>query len=256
VGQQTVDQCNIRDITYRKQAEQKLKQINIDLERSNKELEQFAYIASHDLQEPLRMISSFTQLLSKRYKNKLGKDAEEFIHYIVDGANRMQRLIQDLLSFSRISTHGGSFHLTDTLLALGEAIANLQVSIKESGAIVTNDDLPVIMADFGQIVQVFQNLIGNAIKFHGEESPRIHISASLGKDEWIFSVRDNGIGIEAQYFDRIFIIFQRLHAGPQYPGTGIGLAICNRIIRRHEGRIWVESEPGKGSVFYFTIKRT
>jgi len=255
VGSQKVVQCNIRNITERKHSEQKLKQTNIELERSNKELEQFAYIASHDLQEPLRMISSFTQLLAKRYKNQLGKDADEFIHYIVDGATRMQRLIQDLLSFSRIINHGDFFNRADSRLAMEEAIANLHVSIKESGAIITYDDLPVIMADYGQMVQVFQNLIGNAVKFHGEESPRIHISATPKDEEWIFSVKDNGIGIEAQYFTRIFIIFQRLHTGAQYPGTGIGLAICNRIIHRHEGKIWVESEPGKGSVFYFTIKK-
>lgn len=254
VGKRKVVQCNILNITDRKQAEQILKQTNIDLERSNKELEQFAHVASHDLQEPLRMISSFSQLLSKRYKNQLGKDADEFIHYIVDGANRMQNLIQDLLSFSRVSSRGDSFNLADSRLAMEEAIANLHVSIKESGAIITNDDLPVILADYIQIVQVFQNLIGNAIKFHGEESPRIHISATPEDGEWLFSVKDNGIGIEAQYFTRIFIIFQRLHTRAQYPGTGIGLAICNRIIHRHEGRIWVESEPGKGSVFYFTIK--
>jgi len=255
VGKQKVVQCNILNITDRKQEEQKLKQTNIELERSNKELEQFAHIASHDLQEPLRMISSFSQLLAKRYKNQLGKDADEFIHYIVDGATRMQRLIQDLLSFSRIINHGDFFNRADSRLAMEEAIANLNVSIKESGAIITNDDLPVIMADYGQIVQVFQNLIGNAVKFHGEESPRIHISATPKDEEWIFSVKDNGIGIEAQYFIRIFTIFQRLHTGAQYPGTGIGLAICNRIIHRHEGKIWVESEPGKGSVFYFTIKK-
>ena len=254
VGSQKVVQCNIRNITERKHSEQKLKQTNIELERSNKELEQFAYIASHDLQEPLRMISSFTQLLAKKYNHELGKEADEFIHYIVDGANRMQHLIQDLLSFSRIINRGDSFSPADSRLAMEEAIANLHVSIKESGAIITYDDLPVIMADYGQMVQVFQNLIGNAVKFHSEESPRIHISATPEDGEWLFSVKDNGIGIEAQYFTRIFIIFQRLHTGAQYPGTGIGLAICNRIIHRHEGRIWVESEPGKGSVFYFTIK--
>ena len=242
-------------ITARKQAEEKLKQSNSDLERSNKELEQFAYIASHDLQEPLRMVSSFTQLLSKRYKNKLGDDAEEFIQYIIDGAYRMQRLIQDLLSYSRINVNDISMNPTDSHQALGEAISNLQVSIKESAAIVTTGDLPVIHANFGQIVQVFQNLISNALKFHRDDAPRIHISAIPGNGEWVFTVTDNGIGIEEQYFSRIFIIFQRLHAGSTYPGTGIGLAICNRIIQRHEGRIWVESEPGKGSVFYFSIKK-
>ncbi|MCX6249163.1 MAG: ATP-binding protein [Bacteroidetes bacterium] len=244
-----------RDQTAEREANKKLNQTNTELERSNKELEQFAYVASHDLQEPLRMVASFTQLLYKRYNNVLGKDADEFIHYIVDGANRMQRLIQDLLSYSRINTRSGSFNPVDSHLALGEAISNLQVAIIESGAIITNEDLPLIIGDHGQIVQVFQNLIGNAIKFHSEEKPRIHISAKLEKGEWIFSMKDNGIGIETQFFDKIFLIFQRLHAGNQYPGTGIGLAICHRIIQRHEGRIWVESEPGKGSVFYFSFHR-
>jgi PAS domain S-box-containing protein len=242
-------------ITKRKMAEANLKLTNISLERSNKELEQFAYVASHDLQEPLRMISSFTQLLFKRYNEKMGKDADEFIHFIVDGASRMQRLIQDLLLYSRINTQGGSFKSVDSMVALGEAIANLQMSIMESSAIVSNDDLPVINGDFSQLVQLFQNLIGNAIRFHGEEPPRIHVSASSDNENWIFSVKDNGIGIDAAYFEKIFIIFQRLHPGSTYPGTGIGLAICKRIVNRHEGKIWVESEPGKGSVFYFTIKR-
>jgi PAS domain S-box-containing protein len=238
----------------RRLAEENLRQTNIELERSNKELEQFAYVASHDLQEPLRMISSFTQLLSKRYTGKLDKDANEFIGYVVDGANRMQRLIQDLLSYSRVTTRGNPFEEVDTYRALGEAISNLQVSIKEMGAVITNDDLPEVTADYTQIVQLFQNLIGNAVKFHGPESPRIHFSAVSKNSEWIFSVRDNGIGIASEYLERIFVIFQRLHPGNKYPGTGIGLAICSRIVQRHGGKIWAESEPGKGSVFYFTLK--
>jgi PAS domain S-box-containing protein len=237
-----------------KKAEERLYKLNSDLERSNKELEQFAYVASHDLQEPLRMISSFTQLLYKRYNDKLDKDANEFIEYIVDGADRMQRLIQDLLSFSRITTRGGNFTQADTHQALGEAILNLQILIKESGAIITNENLPVVFADYSQVVQLFQNFIGNSIKFRSEESPHIHISSKLINDELVFSVKDNGIGIDPMYFDRIFVIFQRLNAGKQYPGTGIGLAICHRIVQRHEGKIWVESLLGKGSVFHFTLK--
>ncbi len=243
-----------KDQTTKRKEEEKLKKSNAELERSNKELEQFAYVASHDLQEPLRMVASFTQLLYKRYSNQMGKDADEFIMYIVDGANRMQRLIQDLLTYSRINTQGNIISEVDSHKALGEALSNLRVSIRESGAMITNEDLPVIKADYGQLVQVFQNLISNSIKFHGPAPPLIHVSAVMKETEWIFTVRDNGIGIEEQYFKRIFLIFQRLHAGTEYPGTGIGLAICNRIVHRHGGRIWVNSEPGKGSVFNFTVK--
>jgi PAS domain S-box-containing protein len=243
-----------RDITERKQAEEALKKTLKDLERSNKELEQFAYVASHDLQEPLRMISSFTQLLAKRYQDKIDKDANDFINYTVDAANRLQKMIQDLLSYSRISTRGNPLVETDANSALGEAISNLNASIQETGVLIVNDELPSVLADHSQLVQLFQNLLGNAIKFHGEESPRIHISAQKADKEWIFSVKDNGIGIDSQYFERIFVIFQRLHPGSQYPGTGIGLALCNRIVKRHGGRIWVESTPGKGSTFYFTLK--
>jgi PAS domain S-box-containing protein len=241
------------DITERKLAEERLRKLNAELERSNKELEQFAYVASHDLQEPLRMVSSFTQLLAKRYHDHLDKEANEFIEYIIDGANRMQRLIQDLLSYSRITTRGGILNMVDTRKALGEAISNLQILIKESGTIITIDDLPQVVADYGQLVQLFQNLIGNSIKFHGEESPLVHISSELKDNEWVFSIKDNGIGIDSIYFDRVFTIFQRLHSGKQYPGTGIGLAICNRIVQRHGGKIWVESELGKGSTFHFKL---
>jgi PAS domain S-box-containing protein len=241
------------DITEQRLAEERLKKTLEDLARSNKELEQFAYVASHDLQEPLRMVSSYTQLLERRYKDKLDTDAKEFIAYAVDGANRMQRLIQDLLVYSRVSSRGKSLTPTDCNAVLGTVRINLSVAIEENNARVTHDELPIVMADETQLVQVFQNLIGNAIKFHSEEPPRIHVSAEKNKKEWIFSVRDNGKGVDPQYHDRIFVIFQRLQGKGEYPGTGIGLAICKRIIERHGGRIWVESEPGKGSTFYFTL---
>jgi len=241
------------DITEERLAEEKLKKTLEDLEHSNKELEQFAYVASHDLQEPLRMVSSYTQLLERRYKDKLDADAKEFIAYAVDGANRMQRLIQDLLAYSRVSSRGRPLTPTDCNAVLGHVRINLSVAIEENNAIVIHDELPIVMADETQLVQVFQNLIGNAIKFHAEEPPRIHVSAEKTEKEWIFSVKDNGKGIDPQYYERVFVIFQRLQSKGEYPGTGIGLAICKRIIERHGGRIWVESEYGKGSTFYFTI---
>ncbi len=253
IGSKTLAISVERDITERKQAEEDLKKTLADLERSNKELEQFAYVASHDLQEPLRMVSSYTQLLERRYKDKLDADAKEFIAYAVDGANRMQRLIQDLLAYSRVSSRGRPLTPTDCNAVLGHVRINLSVAIEESNARVTHDELPIVMADETQLVQVFQNLIGNAIKFCSEEPPRIHVSAEKNEKEWIFSVRDNGKGIDPQYHERIFVIFQRLQGKGEYPGTGIGLAICKRIIERHGGRIWVESEYGKGSTFYFTI---
>ena len=243
------------DITARKQAEESLKQTLAELERSNQELEQFAYVASHDLQEPLRMVSSFTQLLAQRYQDRLDQDAKEFITFAVDGATRMQRLIQDLLTYSRVGTRGGGFAPTDADAALRAALENLQAAIRDTGAQVTQEALPMVLADATQLTQVFQNLIGNAIKFHGDAPPRVHVSATLRDDDWVFAVADNGIGIDPQYFDRIFVIFQRLHAGDRYPGTGIGLALCQRIVQRHGGRLWVESTPGQGATFYFTMKR-
>ena len=241
------------DITERKRAKEKLKLTLADLERSNRELEQFAYVASHDLQEPLRMVSSYTQLLARRYQGKLGADADEFIAYAVDGANRMQGLINDLLAYSRVGARVKGFEPADCTAVLDQALANLKAAIDKNGAVVTHDPLPTVMADNLQLVQLFQNLIGNAIKFHVEEPPRIHILAEQKGNEWVFSIRDNGIGIEPQYAERIFVIFQRLHAREEYPGTGIGLAICKKIVERRGGRIWVESQPGIGSTFYFTI---
>lgn len=243
------------DITeMKKGAEQTLFSLNENLLRSNKELEQFAYVASHDLQEPLRMISSFTQLLSMRYKDKLDQEAQEFIKYAVDGAVRMQSLINDLLQYSRIETKGKPLSVSDMHNVLGQTVNNLSIQIKEKNALITNGELPNILADGGQMIQLFQNLIGNALKFCNT-SPRVHISATEEKDHYLFSVKDNGIGIEPQYFNKIFQIFQRLHAKNEYVGTGIGLAICRRIVERHGGKIWVESEPCAGTNFNFTIKK-
>ena len=264
-----------------------------ELARSNAELEQFAYVASHDLQEPLRMVTSYLQLLERRYKNKLDANADQFITYAVDGARRMQILINDLLNYSRLSSRGQPFVPVDCSAVLEQVLINLQVAIAESNAIIIYDTLPQVMADATQLTQVFQNLIANAIKFCQNQQPRIHIGVGsrewgVGSREWgvgsrgaggaggdegaggaeenttsspplpnqneyLFWVRDNGIGLESQYAERIFIIFQRLHSREKYPGTGIGLAICKKIIERHGGRIWVESKPGQGSTFYFTI---
>ena len=244
----------IRDITTRKRAEVHLLQKVEELNRSNEELGQFAYIASHDLQEPLRMVASYTQLLSKRYKGKLDADADEFISFAVDGASRMQRLIQDLLAFSHVGTKGRNLVATSSELALQTALLNLSSSIAESGALVTHDHLPTVLADEMQLVQLFQNLIGNGIKYQNTGIPRVHISAAInGGDKWMFSVKDNGLGIDSRYFDRIFGMFQRLHKREEFAGTGIGLAICKKIVERHGGNISVESQLGHGSTFRFAL---
>jgi len=239
----------------RKRAEEALQRTMAELERSNAELEQFAYIISHDLQEPLRMVASYTQLLEKRYKGKLDADADEFIAYAVDGARRMHNMIQSLLSYSRVGTRGKPFEPTECESVFEQALANLKLTIDESGAGVTHDPLPRVTADETQLIQLFQNLLGNAIKFRGEEQPRIHVSAKEDSNDCLFSLSDNGIGINPEYFDRIFVIFQRLHGREEYPGTGIGLSVCKRIVERHGGRIWVESQPGEGSTFHFAIPK-
>jgi light-regulated signal transduction histidine kinase (bacteriophytochrome) len=241
------------ELEERRQAEFRLAEYARELRRSNAELEQFAYVASHDLQEPLRMVASFSQLLAKRYRGKLDQDADDFIGFAVDGARRMQALINDLLAFSRVGTRGRAFEPTDSNAVLQKALTNLTTLMEESQAVVTHGPLPTILGDGGQLMQVFQNLIANAIKFRGSEPPRIHLAAEPQGEGWRFTVQDNGIGIAKEHQERIFTIFQRLHPRSEYSGTGIGLAICKKIVERHGGHIWVESELGKGSTFYFTI---
>ncbi len=281
-------QCNLRDITERTRVNQALEtevkerafecaekdtragelamvleekqkrvdelvMFNTELARSNCDLEQFAYVATHDLQEPLRAVTSCVQLLQKRYEGQLDARAEEFIAHAVDGARRMQTLINDLLAYSRISTRATPFAPTDCEVVLNEALANLGVAIKESGAVVTRGALPSIRADATQLAQLFQNLIGNALKFRGERPCSIHVCAVLKEAAWEFSVADNGIGVDPQFFERVFLVFQRLQTQKNYHGTGIGLAICKRVVERHGGHIWVESIPGQGATFCFTI---
>jgi PAS domain S-box-containing protein len=241
------------DVNAHKRAEEKLKQLAEKLSISNKDLEQFAYVASHDLQEPLRMVASYIQLLQRRYKDKLGDEADEFINYAVDGVVRMKTLINDLLIFSRVNTQELQLEPTDTNSVIEQVMGNMKTTIEESGAKINIENLPVINANKLQITQLFQNLISNAIKFRGGKSPVINISARFDSDEWLFTVSDNGIGIDKEFADKIFVIFQRLHNYNEYPGTGIGLAICKKIVEKLGGHIWVESEPGEGSSFYFTI---
>ena len=246
----------VRDRTEQQKAEDALRKYSLDLARSNAELERFAYVASHDLQEPLRMVSSYTQLLSRRYKGKLDPTADEFIAYAVDGATRMQRLINDLLALSRIGTQAKPSEPVDTDAVLQRVVSDLRQAIEAAGAtVVSPQPLPTVLADGIQIGQLFQNLIGNALKFRGPEPTRVDITAVPVEDGkyWRFSFQDNGIGIEPQYFERIFVIFQRLHGKEQYPGTGIGLAICKKIIERLGGKLWVESQPGSGANFLFTL---
>ena len=259
------------DITERKLLEEQLKEArdtlelkveerteellksNIELKRSNEELERFAYVSSHDLQEPLRMVTLYSQLLERRYKDNLDSDADDFIEYIIEGAQRMRQLIDDLLEYSRVKSQAAEFEKVNLEQALEAVLHNLSISIIENNVKISHDPLPIVFADKNQMIQVFQNLISYAIKFHGQNPPEINISVQKAKKELIFSVSDNGIGIKPEHQKQIFEVFKRLHTREQHPGTGIGLSITQKIIIHHGGRIWVESELGKGSTFYFTI---
>jgi len=242
------------NITEHKTTEEKLKQLAEKLSQSNKELEQFAYVASHDLQEPLRMVASYIQLLQRRYKGSISAEADEFINYSVDGVVRMKTLINDLLAYSRVNTKDAPLEDVDVNKIVAQNLKNLAASIQETGAQINYENLPVVKANTLQINQLFQNLISNAIKFRKPDvSPIVNITAKHAGDEWLFTVSDNGIGIDKEFSDKIFIIFQRLHNNSEYPGTGIGLAICKKIVEKLGGHLWVESEPGRGSTFTFTI---
>jgi PAS domain S-box-containing protein len=253
-----------RDITERKRAEGELARYRAHLEelvlqrtedlgRSNRDLEQFAYVASHDLQEPLRAVAGFVSLLRQRYQGRLDEKADTYIDAAIDGATRMQTLIGDLLSYSRVGTKGRALEPTGARASLNDALTNLRASLEESGAVLHVEPLPSVRADGVQLTQLYQNLIANAVKFRSDQPPEIRVGARREQEAWLFWVRDNGIGIDPQYAERIFLIFQRLHTRTKYPGTGIGLAICKRIVERHGGRIWVESQPGQGATFYFTL---
>jgi light-regulated signal transduction histidine kinase (bacteriophytochrome) len=244
----------MNNITARKRAEEALQQTATELARSNKDLEQFAYVASHDLQEPLRMVTGYMQLLTERYRGQLDARADKYIAYAADGAARMSGLIRDLLAYSRVNTRGEPLCPTSCEDVLNDAMKDLGSAIRESGAAVTHDPLPVIAGDKSQLRQLFQNLLGNAVKFRvPDRPPQIHVAVREEEGQWLFSVRDNGIGFEQQYEDKLFLIFQRLNSRSEYPGTGIGLAICKRIVERHGGRIWATGMPDQGAVFYFTI---
>ncbi|MGE5486313.1 MAG: ATP-binding protein [bacterium] len=236
-----------------RRSEELYKRLSGELERSNAELEQFAYVASHDLQEPLRMVASYTELLAETYSGQLGPEADKYIAYAAGGARRMQALINDLLEFSRVGRRGEPLADVPIEDALRRALGNLATTLNETNAVIVHDPLPLVRGDLVQLAQVFQNLIGNGVKFRGPEPPRIEIRAQRDRSEWRFSVRDNGIGFDPRYADRIFLLFQRLHGREQYRGTGIGLAVCRKIVERHGGRIWAESEPGRGSTFFFTL---
>jgi light-regulated signal transduction histidine kinase (bacteriophytochrome) len=242
------------DVTEQRRAEQQLAEHARELERSNSELEQFAYVASHDLQEPLRMVASYCQLLQRRYKGKLDQDADEFIGFAVEGATRMQRMINELLNYSRVGRKSAGFAPVETREAVGVALESLAAAIEDTGAAVTVGELPRVVGEATLLQQLFQNLVGNALKFRRDDvRPEIAIAAERCDEAWEFTVRDNGIGIEPEYAERIFLLFQRLHERTKYPGTGIGLALCKKVVEHHGGRIWVESAPGGGSVFRFTI---
>jgi len=246
----------------REQAQAELQHANAELEhvaaalrRSNADLEQLAYVASHDMQEPLRMVASYLQLVSRRYGDRLDADGHEFIGYAVDGAKRMQAMINDLLVLSRVSTKARPFAPADCTQILDTARIQLQLAIAESGATITADTLPTVHGDATQLLQLFQNLLANAIKFRGDQAPQVHVSAQATEEGFCIAVSDNGIGIAPEHFQRVFVLFQRLHGRNEYPGTGIGLALCKRIVERHGGRIWVESGAGRGSIFRFTLPR-
>jgi signal transduction histidine kinase len=241
------------DVTERKRAEQALAERAKELQRSNAELEQFAYIASHDLQEPLRMVASYCQLLQRRYKGKLDADADEFIGYAVEGAGRMQRMINDLLNYSRVGRRGGQFEAVAMRDIVDGVLKNLELAIRDAGAAIVVGDLPTVHGDRTLLHQLLQNLVGNALKFRRDAPVRVEVSAERDGDLWRFRVADDGIGIDAEYLERIFLIFQRLHERGKYPGTGIGLAVCKKVVEHHGGRIWVESTPGQGSTFIFTL---
>ena len=243
----------VRRAVREKELRDQNRQSQAELARSNRDLEQFAYVASHDLQEPLRMVAAYTQLLAERYQGKLDENADKYIHYAVDGALRMQRLVHDLLSFSRLGHSGGDRRPVQCKSVVEMAIQNLQVAIEESHASVECGELPEVVADASQLAQLFQNLIGNAIKFRGTQPPRVRVEAEKAGREWIFSVVDNGIGIAPEHAEIVFVIFKRLHTRSEYAGNGIGLAICKKIVEQHGGRIWMESEPGKGTTFRFTL---
>jgi light-regulated signal transduction histidine kinase (bacteriophytochrome) len=244
---------SVRHALREKKLREENKRAHEELAHSNRELEQFAYVASHDLQEPLRMIASYTQLLAERYRGKLDDDADRYIHYVVDGAVRMQALIDDLLTFSRVGHHGISLQNADCNEAVETACKNLEAAVRETGAELQYERLPVVVADSRLLVQLFQNLIGNSIKFRGKEPPRIRISAEKQNREWAFAITDNGIGIASEHLQSIFGIFKRLHTHAEYPGSGIGLSICKKIVEQHGGRIWVESVPGEGATFKFVL---
>jgi PAS domain S-box-containing protein len=245
--------ASILDITERKRGEGLLRDKVLELQRSNDDLQQFAYVCSHDLQEPLRVIANFTQLFERRYKGSLDQSADEFIEFIIDATKRMQELINDLLLYSRVQTKGEEFEDTDCSTILQKALANLRVAVEETAAQVVFDSLPMVKGDSSQLIQLFQNLLSNAIKFRSQEKPVIEISVQSKGGFWLFKVHDNGIGMDMKHAERIFVIFQRLHTKETYPGSGIGLAICKKIVARHGGQIWVESEPGKGTSFFFTL---
>ncbi len=259
----TIVLAMIRDITERRRVEERqrryaaqLKQANVELQRSNQQLGEFAYVASHDLQEPLRSVGHFCQLLKQQYKGRLDEQADMWIDFAVDGAQRMRTLIDDLLAYSRVTTQTQQFEVVDCSAVMHRVIANLSSSIEQSRAEVIQADLPTVTADKTQMLQLFQNLIGNAIKFRKEKTPKVHVGAERHEDEWIFAVRDNGIGIEPEHRERVFKMFKRLHTHEQYAGNGVGLAICKRIVERHGGRIWLESQSGEGTVFFFSIPDT